>query len=285
MIDVHAHLNFQDFAKDYQEVAKESFSSGVKAIINIGSNFKTSQKAVLIAQEIPFCFASVGIHPIHYNEEEFSKKKFIDIINNSNEKVVAIGETGFDYHHLPKEAPLAIVKKSQEELLVSHLELAKKFNLPLIFHCRGSENDPFGAYLDLLAVLEKWRGKIQGEAPHRLVQGKVPYRMVRGEVHCFCGNAFLAEKFLNLGFYLGFTGNITFKNIDESLLEAVSFCPKERILAETDCPYLAPEPFRGKRNLPHYVIYTIKKIARLRKESMEETEVLLEENSRRLFGI
>jgi len=276
MIDVHAHLNFQDFAKDYREVARESFSLGVKAIINIGSNFKTSQKAVLIAQEIPFCFASVGIHPIHYNEEEFNKKKFIDIINNSNGKVIAIGETGFDYYHLPKEAPLAMVKKLQEELLISHLELAEEFNLPLIFHCRGSENDPFGAYHDLLAVLEKWRGKIQGEAS---------YHAVRGEVHCFCGNAFLAEKFLNLGLYLGFTGNITFKNVDESLLEVVSFCPKERILAETDCPYLAPEPFRGKRNLPHYVIYTIKKIARLRKEPVEATGVLLEENSRRLFGI
>ena len=269
MIDVHAHLNFQDFAKDYRRVVKKSFSLGVKAIINVGANFKTSEKAVLIAQEIPFCFASMGIHPIHYNEEKFSEQDFTNIINNSNEKVVAIGETGFDYYRLPVNVTRGKAKKSQKELLISHLELAKKFALPLIFHCRGEKDDPFGAYDDLLAILEerKWRGKIQGE------------------VHCFSGDWFLAQKFLSLGFYLGFTGNITFKNADKNLLEVVCRCPRERILAETDCPYLAPEPFRGKRNLPHYLIYTLEKIAEIKKEPVKKIEVLLEENSRELFKI
>ncbi len=269
MIDVHAHLNFQDFAKDYWQVAKESFSLGVKAIINVGASLETSEKAVLVAQEIPFCFASVGIHPIHYSEEEFSEQKFTNIINNSGKEVVAIGETGFDYYRLPVDVTPDKARERQKELLISHLELAKKFALPLIFHCRGEKDDPFGAYHNLLAVLEerKWRGKI------------------RGEVHCFVGNWFLAQKFLNLGFYLGFTGNITFKNADKDLLEVLFRCPRERILAETDCPYLAPEPFRGKRNLPHYLIYTLEKIAQVKKEPVEEVEALLEENSRELFRL
>ena len=168
---------------------------------------------------------------------------------------------------MPVAITLAKAREQQRELLVSHLELAKKFGLPLIFHCRGEKDDPFGAYDDLLAVLEerKWRGKI------------------RGEVHCFSGDWFLAQKFLSLGFYLGFTGNITFKNADKNLLEVVCRCPRERILAETDCPYLAPEPFRGKRNLPHYLIYTLEKIAQIKKEPAREIKTLLGKNSRELF--
>lgn len=225
MIDVHAHLNFQDFAKDYRQVVEKSSSLGVKAIINVGANFETSEKAVLIAQEISFCFASVGIHPIHYNEEKFSEQNFTNIINNSNEKVVAIGETGFDYYRLPAAITLDKAREQQRELLVTHLKLAKKFGLPLIFHCRGEKDNPFGAYDDLLAILEerKWRGKIQGE------------------VHCFSGDWALAQKFLSLGFYLGFTGNITFKNADKNFLEVVCRCPRERILAETDSGFIGKE--------------------------------------------
>ena len=133
MIDVHAHLNFFDFAKDYWRVAEKSFSSGVKAIINVGASLKTSEKAVLIAQEIPFCFASVGIHPIHYNEEKFSEQKFTNIINNSDGKVVAIGETGFDYYRLPADITPDKARERQKELLISHLELAKSLVCLLFF--------------------------------------------------------------------------------------------------------------------------------------------------------
>ena len=140
MIDVHAHLNFQDFAKDYRQVVKKSFSSGVKAIINVGASLKTSEKAVLIAQEIPFCFASVGVHPIHYNEEKFSEQNFTNTINNSNKKVVAIGETGFDYYRLPVDVALDKAREQQRELLASHLELAKKFGLDF-YGIKGKNNN------------------------------------------------------------------------------------------------------------------------------------------------
>jgi TatD DNase family protein len=259
MIDTHCHLNFQAFEKDYREVISRSFSQGINGLIIVGSNYETSLKAIEIAKKIRGCYSALGLHPIHTLDEKFDAKKYQFLIEKNKNNVKAIGETGFDYFHQPFD------KNKQQEVLLEHLKLAGEFDLPVILHCRGKANNPFEAYKDLLFLIRDSKFAIHGL------------------IHCFSANWQIAQEFLDLGFYLGFTGIITFKNCDDYLLEVVEKTPLEKILIETDAPYLAPEPYRGQRCEPWHVKFTAQKIAEIKKITEEEIIKETTENARKLF--
>lgn len=269
LIDSHAHVNFNAFRQDSEEVLKRSLAAGTW-VINVGSQFSTSQRAIELAKKFKEgVYAAVGLHPIHLSgevyesdeweeisitprQEEFVCQKYKELAQSK--KVVAIGETGLDYYRMKNEE--LRIKNLQKEVLLQHLKLAQELNKPVIFHCRD-------AYDDLLPLIP---------------QG------TRGVVHCFSAGPEIAKKFLALGLYLGFTGIITFPKTIE-LQEAVKSVPLDRILIETDCPYLAPQPKRGKRNEPLYVQYVAEKIAELKNISFAEIAEIITKNSRKLFGL
>ncbi|MDD2646659.1 MAG: TatD family hydrolase [Patescibacteria group bacterium] len=289
MFDVHSHLNFQAFKDDYAEVIKNSQAKGVAKIINIGSNFLTSQKAIQIARQFDGVFAAVGLHPIHVKDESFDLKQYCQLVKNNYDFIKAIGETGLDQHQNNESGIMNYDR--QKEVFLRHLELAKEVDLPVILHCRGGKDRPLQAYEDLLLIIDNF-----GYAP-------------RGELHCFSADWQTAHKFLSCGFYLGFTGIITYpsdfsfaeskdeksrtrRSSDErrrvamnNLLEVVAKTPLDRILVETDCPYLSPQPVRRQRCEPWHVRYIIEKIAQIKNTSFEEVEQATMENSEKLFGI
>ncbi|MDP2917964.1 MAG: TatD family hydrolase [bacterium] len=259
MFDTHSHLNFKDFNRDYPEVIAKAEKNGVSAIINVGADFATSEKAIKASQEKKICYAAIGIHPVHTQDAAaLGETEIIARLEKlaENKKVVAIGETGLDYYHLPQGGNEKI-KMSQKRLFQIHLKLAHKLNLPLILHCRD-------AYEDLLSIIKAQDSNLSGV------------------IHCFCGSEEAAKKFLDLGFYLGFTGLITYPG-NEYLAKIIATAPDDKILAETDCPYLAPQAKRGERNLPHYVKYVIEYMAKSRGVDFEEMERITSENAEKLF--
>lgn len=261
MIDSHCHLNFNVFKDDWGEVLKRSFDNGITTVINVGSNYKTSKRAINIAKEYPNCFAAVGLHPIHVSEERFVLEKYKKLIIENRNYIKAIGETGLDYFHQPADGGL------QKEVFLKHLELAKEFNLSVILHCRGDVSNPIEAYEDLLSIIHNSKF------------------IIPGVLHCFSANWQIAQKFLDFGFYIGFTGIITYKNCGQDLLEVVEKAPLEKILIETDAPYLAPEPYRSQRCEPWHVKFTAQKIAVIKKISSEEVIKQTSDNTKKLFGL
>lgn len=257
MVDTHAHLNFKPFDKDCAQVMERSFSNGVKFIINVGSQFATSKKAVELAESHRNLYAAVGLHPIHAGDETFDFEEYKKLAQNK--KVVAIGETGLDYFHIRERR----LKKLQKEVFLNHIKLAQELDLPLILHCRGGKKESNKAHEEILEILKE--GKIN-----------------KAVIHCFSANLDIAKEFLAMGFYVGFTGIVTFaKELDEVVKEI----PLNKILAETDCPYLAPVPYRGKRCEPWHVKFTIEKIAQIKRINFSEVERQTEQNAINLFGL
>lgn len=261
MIDTHAHLNFQAFENDYARVIRDNFKNGLKAVINVGSNLETSKKAVRISREFENCYASVGLHPIHVEDEEFDKGKYKELVEKNKDKVKAVGETGLDFYHSEKNT------EKQKEIFLKHVELAWESDLPVILHCRESRENPKAAYSELLKIVKELK--------------KTPF----GVLHCFSADWEIAQEFLKLGFYLGFDGPITFKNASLELLKVVEKIPLDRILLETDCPFLAPEPYRGQRNEPVYVRFIAQKIAELKDMSFNQVVETTTENAKKLFRL
>ena len=274
LIDSHSHLNFKQFEKDKDEVIKRALDNDIRLII-VGSQYSTSQRAIEIANEHEnMVYAAVGLHPIHLidqiytdiidNEqiefrtraEIFDKEKYR--ILAQDKKVVAFGETGFDFYHLADHDKSEILVK-QKETLFKHLSLVNELHKPVILHCRD-------AYVELIDFLKQQKIK------------------VNGVIHCFGGTLAQAQEFLHMGFYLGFTGIITFKNA-KVLQAIVKEIPLDKILVETDCPYLSPEPFRGKRNEPLYVQYIAKKIAEIKEISYDKACEQTSLNAKKLFNI
>lgn len=268
MVDTHAHLNFKDFNEDYKQVIKDSIDNGVETIINIGSDFQTSEKALKIAEEYKICFAGVSVHPIHTDRAKgMARGEIQEKLEHlaRAKKVVAIGETGLDYYHLPAEQEKrGKVTRAQKQLFQIHLDLARKTKLPLILHCRD-------AYEDLLQIINETVKQWNNET-------------MRGVVHCFCGDLETAQRFLDLGFYLGFTGMVTYPG-NEDLSQVIREIPLEKILVETDCPYLPPQVKRGERNLPYYVRYVIEYITQVKGLKFEEVERKTAENAAKLFQL
>ena len=268
LIDTHAHLNFSSFDKDREEVIDRCLDNDLW-VINIGTKYETSRKAVEIAVK-PGIFASVGLHPIHLEEqkidtaelggqpgfktkeEEFDYLKYKELA--SHPKVVAIGEIGLDYWYKPKtKGKLEAFKEKQKAVFLKQIDLAKELGYPVIIHCRLAHNE-------LLEILKK--------------------NDVKGVIHCFTGDWKQAEQFLDMGFYLGFNGIIFKLGLDEVIKKA----PLDKILVETDCPYLTP-PQERDRNEPLYVKYVIEKIAGIRKIGFNDLAEATSRNARLLFSL
>jgi len=272
LVDTHAHLNIKAFELDREEVIKRCLENNIW-IINIGTNYETSKKAVEIAGKYPEgIFAAIGLHPINLDtglvkvktdelegshfENEFDFEKYKSLAENP--KVVVIGEIGLDYYWRPKTTKKKeFFKQKQKDLLSKQLELAKELNLPVIFHCRM-------AFDDLIDIL-------QGSDPCKL----------NGVIHCFTGNWKMAKKFLNLGFYLGFNGIIFKLDLDEIIKKT----PLDRILIETDCPYLTPPNLGKERNDPLGVKFVAERIAEIKNVGFDKIAEITTENAKRLFKL
>ena len=278
-VDTHAHLNFNAYKDDAEEVIKRILANNIW-IINIGTNYETSKKAVEIAYRYEKgVYTAIGLHPIHLEtglvkikndkeeievetkEEKFDYKKYKNLAKS--EKVVAVGEIGLDYYYKPKtKRKLELFKEKQKEALLQQLNLAKELNLPVIFHCRM-------AHQDLIEILSE-NSEIK---PQKAV------------AHGFVGNLEELQKYLNFGFYIGFNG-IIFKIIEGiNLEENIKKTPLDKIVIETDCPYLAPPPFENQRNEPLYLKYIAGKIAQIKNLSYEEISEITTENAKKLFKI
>ena len=250
LIDTHAHLDSTDYNEDRAAVIARTFADGI-GVITVGVDLSSSEAALKLAQRHRFIWAGVGVHP-------HEAKTFNNEVNEalrelaSDPKVVAIGEIGLDYYR--DLSP----RKVQRDVLAEQIELANQVDLPVIIHNRESTKD-------MLAILRVHRPR-------------------RGVIHSFLGDLDLAREFMDLGLYLGIGGPLTFKKND-ILRDAVTRIPLERILLETDCPYLTPVPYRGKRNEPAYVRYVAEEIARLKGITSEQVARLTTENARGLFNI
>ncbi len=261
MIDTHAHLNFKMFKNDYAQVIGHNFNQGLKAVINVGSNLETSKKAVKISQEFENCFSAVGLHPIHVKDEEFNKEKFSLLIKENKDKIKAIGETGLDFYHDQDSKDL------QKKVFLQHIELAQEHDLPVILHCRGNKENPNNAYLELIEIIKGLK--------------QIP----KGVIHCFSADWSIGQEFLNQGFYIGFTGPITFKNATPELLQVVEKASLDKVLLETDCPFLAPEPYRGQRNEPVYVRFIAQRISEIKGLTFNQVVDQTTKNAKKLFKI
>jgi TatD DNase family protein len=282
LIDSHCHLNFSSFKDEYIKIIADCLEKEI-GVINIGSQIDTSIRALKIANEYPNdpIYAVIGLHPIHLSstevdeeevkfksrEEKFNEKAYQELLDeDENNKIVAIGEIGLDYWHIPEDMKFEEIKELQKNGLIPQLDFAKKNNLPVIFHARGSGNNPTDAYDDLYEIV-----KDMG---------------LRGVVHSFDSRATkeIAKKFLDLGMYIGFNGVITFKNKTvDSLRDIVKLVPLDRILIETDAPYLTPEPNRGKKNEPQNVSFVARKIGEIKDFDFDVVAKTTTDNFRELF--
>ena len=252
IFDTHAHYDSDSFDEDRENVIKELKETGVIGVLNCGSDLYGLRKSVELAKEFDMFYAAVGIHP--ENADEFNEdvvkeiKEFV-----KNEKVKAIGEIGLDYYW--EENP---PREVQKEVFRAQMKLADELNLPVVIHDRDAHKDTL---------------EIMKEFPH-----------VIGVVHCFSGSVEFAKECIKLGYYIGFTGVLTFKNA-KKLVDVCREIPAERMLVETDCPFMAPVPFRGKRNKSDYIEYIIDKMSEIRGISGEEMNEVLLNNKKRLFKI
>ncbi len=253
-IDTHAHLNLGDYKNDADKVIKGALENGV-FMINVGVDFKTSKKAIELAEKYSSVYAAVGFHP-NDSKEEFDYSTIKELAKNK--RVVAIGETGLDYYRIKDDE--IENKNKQKEIFKKQIELALELKKPLIIHCRGAHND-------LISILNT-KYSIQNTRS--------------GVLHSFSGNLEQAEKYHEIGFKIAFNGIITFsRDYDEVILKT----PLEDILIETDCPFLTPNPYRGKRNEPLYVVEVAKKIAEIKNLSLGEIEEQTTKNAQELFSI
>ena len=251
VFDSHAHLDHRRFDPDREEIFLSLQESGVGYVMNIGCDLTSSMKSVRLAEQYPFVYAAVGSHPddaANFTEATLTMYRQLA----QNPRVKAIGEIGLDYYY--DDNPPSVQKACFEK----QMALAAELDLPVIVHDRD-------AHGDVLDIVRR-------------------YPTVRGVFHCYSGSAEMAREVVKLGWYLGFTGVVTFKNARRAV-EAVQAVPMDRLLAETDCPYMAPEPHRGKRNDSRLVPLVVETMARLRGVSFEEMTRITTENAKRLFRI
>ncbi|EKE22058.1 MAG: hypothetical protein ACD_7C00069G0001 [uncultured bacterium] len=272
LIDTHCHLNFKAFKKDLDKVINDALKSGVEKIIIPGAKIKSSEEALKIAKNYPNCSAAIGIHP-HHASSFFTSILYSNVVKNEikeklsflakQPKVVAIGEIGLDYYQY-KDCPAVskVDKKNQKELFLQQVEIAMKCHLPVIIHCRE-------AFDDMLNDLN-----------HFILK----YQNISGVFHCFSGNKKQLKEVLNMGFYVGFDGNITYPE-NKHLSDLIRVIPLDRLLLETDSPFLTPLPYRGKRNKPAYIKYIASHIAKIKEQKMEKIAEITSSNATKLFRL
>ena len=268
LTDTHCHLDYNKFDIDRADVIARANDSGLIRMLVPGLNHKSSKEALRLAESNPSVYAAVGFHPTDL--EEFSAQTFDEVKEIAGHpKVVAVGEIGIDYYWVKENEKRAI----QREVLKQQLQFAKEINKPVIIHMREENDAWFGeASVDLMKILEEWQSSLQGSLAEK-----------PGVLHSFNGNLETAQKALALNFYLGITGPVTYKNADQKR-EIIRQLPITKILIETDSPFLAPVPFRGKRNEPAYVRHIADKIAEIHLKSPAEIAVITTANAARLFA-
>lgn len=250
VFDSHAHYNDEQFDVDRDSLLASLPEAGIVGIINCGTDINSSLESVNYAEKYPYIYAACGFHPEAANyvaEGNFEKIESM----LSHPKCVALGEIGLDYHYdfVPKDIQLAVFERQ--------LEIAVKHNIPVIVHDRE-------AHADTLNLLKRYRPK--------------------GVLHCFSGSVETAREILNLGMYIGLGGAVTFKNAVKPI-EVAAFVPEDRLLVETDCPYMAPVPKRGKRNDSSYIVYVAEKLAEIRNCTTEHILDVTCKNAQTLFCI
>lgn len=266
--DIHSHINFSVFDNDRDDVIRRMREEDVWAIA-VGTDLKTSREVVDLADKNENIFATVGLHPEGTSGGGFAipaKKTFVENDYKEfvkNKKVVAVGECGLDYYRIWNDE--LGTKKKQKENFERQIQFALGNNLPLMLHFRPSART-MDAYEDAYEILNS-KFKIHGEK-------------LRGNSHFFAGDLDIAKKFLNIGFTLSFTGVITFA---DSYDEIIKYAPIDMLMSETDCPFVAPSPHRGKRSEPIYVKEVVKRIAKIKTENIEKTAEILVDNSNRVF--
>lgn len=252
-IDTHAHLDFPKYDSDRDEVISRAREGGIDYIVNVGSTLEGSRRSVELSRKYEFIYHAIAIHPHYAGKVDKQGLKELEELASSSE-VRAIGETGLDY------CKNLSSPEAQEELFRYCINLARKFNLPLIIHSRDSAEDT-------LRILKE-------ENAHDL----------RGVLHCFSYPWSVAEKILEMGFYISVAGQLTFPT-SSALRDTVKRIPVERMLLETDCPFLAPQKFRGKRNEPLYVKYIAEELSCIYGKSIEEIARITSQNAKELFKI
>lgn len=256
LVDSHCHLNFPEFSEDLEAVIQRASDNGVGTLLTINTKLEEAVHLQEIADRFPQVYCTVGVHPhdaAHYVSGYEGVSLFSKIIELANHpKVIGLGETGLDYHYenSPREDQIASFSE--------HIRASLELDLPLIIHTRDADEDT------IRCLTEVGQGK------------------AKGVFHCFSGNSELAQKALSLGFYISFSGILTFKNADE-LRKIAQSMPIDRILVETDAPFLAPVPHRGQRNEPAFTRYTAELLAHLRNISYSATEIETTNNFFRLF--
>ena len=270
-IDIHSHLGFGDYSSDLKEVIQRMKDSGV-ATITVGTDLESSREAVKIANEFENVWACIGAHPADKRDFVFEEKDFEEMVKNT--KVLAIGECGLDYYinqksNIKNQIEIQEKERQQKEF-IKQIEFAIKYNKPLMLHIRD-------AYEDAYEILSKYKDRVRG----------LPAQA--GNMHFFAGGLEWAKKFIELGFTVSFTGVITFPpKADQPRADAYDIIrnvPLDKIHIETDSPFVAPIPYRGKRNEPTYVIEVAKKIAEIRGETLEQVQNQLIKNFENSFGI
>lgn len=250
IFDTHAHYDDEKFDEDRDGLLTSLPSLGVINVINCGCDLASSRKAIEFSEKYEYFYSALGIHPSNITANSQQELEEIRALY-SHKKCVAVGEIGLEYHYdfVPKEAQLAVFEKQ--------LALANELDLPVIVHDRE-------AHEDTMRLLSKYKPN--------------------GVVHCFSGSAEMAKEVLKLGMYIGLGGAVTFKNARKPL-EVAQAVPDDRLLLETDCPYMTPVPFRGKRNSSDLIAYTAEKIAEVRNTDPQQLINTATQNARRLFGI
>ena len=265
LYDTHCHLNLGAYDEDLDEVIAKAHED--KVLVNVvGVDLPSSEKAIKLADKHAGLWATVGHHPSE-DPTTFDYQKFLKLAKTSK-KVVGIGECGLDYHYLDTAIDNTATMQGQKDMFLGHIDLAHELNLPLVIHCRDAHSD----------MIEILMHRYTTPSAH----GEKDKSREFGVMHCFTGNWREAQAYLDLGFLISLPGIITFtKDYDE----VVTNLPLDKMLIETDAPWLTPAPHRGQRNLPQYVEYTARHIAHLRGISFEEVAEATTANGKRLFGI
>ena len=247
LIDTHAHISYDDYSDKIGDIIQRAVDKGVKRIISIAVDLESSEKCINLAEQYPSIYAACGYHP---HEAGKAPKRYLYELEHfySHPKVVAIGEIGLDYHYNFSDP------KAQQKIYLEQLEMAHSLNLPVVVHCRKSDKDV------LSGIQESNHGS--------------------GVIHCFGSNLEFANAILETGFHISFTGMITFV---KELEEVVREVPLEKMMVETDSPYLSPKPHRGKQNEPAWVIHVAEKIAKLKDISVEEVAESTTKTACKLF--
>jgi TatD DNase family protein len=254
IIDSHCHLNFPELIDDLDNVVKRAKDQNVEKIVHIAIKPEEYQFALDIVKKYPDVYAAIGIHPheasqyLNYDINEMSE--FL-----KNKKIIGIGECGLDFYYNHSD------HKAQETIFQKQIELASEFDLPLIVHTRSAEDKTAG-----------------------MLENAALKSNLKGVIHCFTGTYEFAKRMINIGFYISLSGVITFKK-SEALRETVSKLPLDKLLVETDAPFLAPIPYRGKTNEPAYVKYTLEKLADIKQVPYNKAATAITENLSNLFGI